>query len=195
MFDDDEESLTNAKSERSSHAMNRRNFVGALAATTGAASAGLLLGPESASAQTRAARGGVKPADVVVTGIEVHIVKVNARGNWVLVRTMTNAGVTGLGDASHGGSDADTVYGGEDTDFAQLVAAAGLDLGWVGAARAFHQWHPVSRPPIEHVDDIVRNAAIYRARWGVTPMLGWLEAFEERGLARHTGEGRWLSIG
>ena len=85
-------------------------------------------------------------------------------------------------------------YGGEDTDFAQLVAAAGLDLGWVGAARAFHQWHPVSRPPVEHVDDIVRNVAIYRARWGVTPMLGWLEAFEERGLVRRTEEGRWLSI-
>ena len=73
-------------------------------------------------------------------------------------------------------------YGGEDTDFARVALVAGLDLGWVGAARAYHQWHPVSRPPVEHVDDIVRNARIFHARWGEWPMLGWLEAFEERGL-------------
>ncbi len=84
-------------------------------------------------------------------------------------------------------------YGGEDTDFARVVVDAGLDLGWVGAARAFHQWHPVSRPPVEHVDDILRNAGIYRSRWGTTPMLGWLEAFEERGLVRRDDAGRWLA--
>ncbi|KRE92253.1 hypothetical protein ASG76_17525 [Nocardioides sp. Soil774] len=82
-------------------------------------------------------------------------------------------------------------YGGEDTDFARVVVGAGLDLGWVGAARAFHQWHPVSRPPVEHVADIVRNAEVFRGRWGATPMLGWLQAFEERGLVRREG-GRWV---
>jgi len=82
-------------------------------------------------------------------------------------------------------------YGGEDTDFARVVVGCGLDMGWVGDARAYHQWHPVSRPPVEHVDDIVRNAEIYRSRWGSTPMLGWLEAFEERGLVCRDG-GRWL---
>ncbi len=86
-------------------------------------------------------------------------------------------------------------YGGEDTDFARLVVDAGLDLGWVGGARAFHQWHPVSQPPVEHVDDILRNTAIFRDRWGATPMLGWLEAFEERGLVRRDEGGRWLAIG
>jgi GT2 family glycosyltransferase len=83
-------------------------------------------------------------------------------------------------------------YGGEDTDFGRVVADVGLDLGWVGAARAFHQWHPVSRPPVEHVTDIVRNAEVFRRRWGTTPMLGWLEAFEERGLVTRDGSGRWL---
>jgi GT2 family glycosyltransferase len=85
-------------------------------------------------------------------------------------------------------------YGGEDTDFARVVLDAGLDLGWVGAARAFHQWHPVSRPPVEHVVDIVRNAEVFRARWGTSPMLGWLEAFEERGLVRRDGD-RWRVAG
>jgi GT2 family glycosyltransferase len=84
-------------------------------------------------------------------------------------------------------------YGGEDTDFGRVVVDAGLDLGWVGAARAFHQWHPVSRPPVEHVTDIVRNAEVFRRRWGTTPMLGWLEAFEERGLVTRDRGGRWLA--
>ncbi|WP_426245061.1 glycosyltransferase family 2 protein [Nocardioides sp. LHG3406-4] len=79
-------------------------------------------------------------------------------------------------------------YGGEDTDFGHLAVSAGLGLGWVDAARAYHQWHPVSHPPVEHVVDIVRNAALFRERWGRTPMLGWLEAFEERGLVVRRGE-------
>lgn len=85
-------------------------------------------------------------------------------------------------------------YGGEDTDFAQVALAADLDLGWVGAARAYHQWHPVSRPPVEHLEDIVRNAGIYRRRWGVTPMRGWLESFEESGLVRTDAGGQWLVV-
>ncbi|KQV73518.1 hypothetical protein ASC64_18965 [Nocardioides sp. Root122] len=83
-------------------------------------------------------------------------------------------------------------YGGEDTDFARVALRAGVELGWVGAARAYHQWHPVSRPPVEHVVDIVRNAEIYRQRWGVVPMRGWLESFAERGLVRRDDDGRWL---
>lgn len=86
-------------------------------------------------------------------------------------------------------------YGGEDTDFGRVVADVGLDLGWVGSARAFHQWHPISRPPVEHVADIVRNAEVFRGRWGATPMLGWLEAFEQRGLVSRDERGRWLACG
>ena len=37
-----------------------------------------------------------------VTAIETFLVKVNHRGNWLLVRVRTDAGVTGIGDASHG---------------------------------------------------------------------------------------------
>ncbi|WP_198020207.1 glycosyltransferase family 2 protein [Nocardioides sp. J54] len=38
-------------------------------------------------------------------------------------------------------------YGGEDTDFARRAGAAGLRMAWTGDARAYHQHHPVSRPP------------------------------------------------
>ena len=81
-------------------------------------------------------------------------------------------------------------YGGEDTDFACLAERAGLRFGWAGSARAYHQHHPVSDPPVEHVADIVRNAELFHRRWGWWPMEGWLRAFEERGLVRRDG-GRW----
>lgn len=79
-------------------------------------------------------------------------------------------------------------YGGEDTDLALTAVASGVGLGWVGAARAYHQHHPVSSPPVEHVDDILRNGRLHRHRWGYWPMTGWLEAFEAQGIVRRHGE-------
>jgi hypothetical protein len=64
-------------------------------------------------------------------------------------------------------------------------------MRWVGGADAFHQYHPVSDPPIEHLDDIVRNAAIFHQRWGWWPMQGWLREFEARGLIRRDAS-RWF---
>ena len=78
-------------------------------------------------------------------------------------------------------------YGGEDTDYGQLAARAGVDLCWVGGAWAYHQHHATHDPPVQHLDDILRNAAIFRRRWGWWPMSGWLEAFAELGLARDCG--------
>jgi GT2 family glycosyltransferase len=80
-------------------------------------------------------------------------------------------------------------YGGEDTDFGLAAAKSGVELGWVGDARAYHQHHPVSSPPVEHVEDIVRNAALFHDRWGVFPMEGWLEEFEALGLVERTTTG------
>ncbi len=92
----------------------------------------------------------------------------------------------------NGGFDESYVgYGGEDTDFAFTARAAGTAIGWVGSARAFHQHHLVSAPPVEHVVDIVRNASIFHDRWGVWPMTGWLDAFEERGLVRRAAGGAY----
>ncbi|RSS50025.1 glycosyltransferase family 2 protein [Streptomyces sp. WAC07061] len=77
-----------------------------------------------------------------------------------------------------------TGYGGEDTDFARLAQAAGVDLCWLGGAPAYHQYHPVTDPPVQHLADILRNGALFRRRWGHWPMLGWLHAFARMGLAR-----------
>jgi GT2 family glycosyltransferase len=81
-------------------------------------------------------------------------------------------------------------YGGEDTDFAQCAAAACVTMRWVGGADAFHQYHPVSNPPIEHLDDILRNATVFHRRWGWWPMEGWLREFENRRLIRRDADGR-----
>ena len=73
-------------------------------------------------------------------------------------------------------------YGGEDTDLAQLWTASGRPLGWVGDARAYHQHHATEEPPVQHLDDILRNGAIFARRWGRWPMEGWLAEFERMGL-------------
>ncbi|GAA0201188.1 glycosyltransferase [Cytobacillus oceanisediminis] len=80
-------------------------------------------------------------------------------------------------------------YGGEDTDFAQRAAAAGVPIAWVGGARAAHQHHPTQDPPVQHLHDIVRNAHVFHARWGWWPMEGWLDAFVQRGLVHADDDG------
>ncbi len=78
-----------------------------------------------------------------------------------------------------------TGYGAEDTDFGQHARSVGVGLAWVGGAHAYHQHHLVSDPPVEHVDDILRNAALFKQRWGWWPMRGWLDAFAAAGLAEY----------
>lgn len=90
-----------------------------------------------------------------------------------------------------GFDEAYTGYGGEDTDFARRAEAAGTVLTWVGGADAFHQHHPVSSPPVEHLADIVRNATVFFERWGEWPMRGWLDAFENQGLVRRRSDGMY----
>jgi galactonate dehydratase len=41
-------------------------------------------------------------ARIKITGLDIFTVKVNRRGNWLLIRLRTSAGVHGIGEASHG---------------------------------------------------------------------------------------------
>ena len=86
-------------------------------------------------------------------------------------------------------------YGAEDTDFAQRAAALGVAVKWVGGADAFHQHHPVSDPPVEHLDDILRNAAVFRQKWGWWPMEGWLQGFAALGLIGRDAAGAPFRLG
>lgn len=75
-------------------------------------------------------------------------------------------------------------YGGEDTDFGHALAQAGVPSWWVGGAWAFHQHHgSPPGPPVQHLDDVLRNAAVFHRRWGTWPMRGWLDGFARLGLA------------
>lgn len=81
-------------------------------------------------------------------------------------------------------------YGGEDTDFGQCAAARQVPMRWVGGAHAFHQYHAVADPPVDHLDDILRNAEIFYRRWGWWPMEGWLSSFADKGLICRDADGR-----
>jgi N-acetylglucosaminyl-diphospho-decaprenol L-rhamnosyltransferase len=82
-------------------------------------------------------------------------------------------------------------YGGEDTDFAFAMRRSGTELAWVGGAHAYHQYHPTSSPPWQHVDDILRNGRLFAERWGEWPMQGWLQQFEGAG-AIEWRDGGWV---
>jgi hypothetical protein len=69
----------------------------------------------------------------------------------------------------------------------------GLDLGWLGDARAYHQHHPTQDPPVQHLHAILRNARLFHERWGWWPMSGWLEAFAQRGLVE-LRDGAWRPV-
>ena len=70
---------------------------------------------------------------ITVTGLEVFNVKVNARGNWMLTRLSTSAGITGIGDASHGGSDEERMR--YLKQFFELLKGRSIyDIEWLRAA-------------------------------------------------------------
>lgn len=74
-------------------------------------------------------------------------------------------------------------YGAEDTDFAFRAREADVPL-FRSDALAFHQYHASYDPPLNHFDSIVANARVFKHRWGVWPMEGWLSAFAQRGLLK-----------
>ncbi len=84
-------------------------------------------------------------------------------------------------DAAGGMDEAYIGYGGEETDFAARLERAGIGMWWVGGARAYHQHHAVHIPPLQHFAAIVRNAQLFRARWGRWCMDYWLGQFARSG--------------
>lgn len=93
-----------------------------------------------------------------------------------------------------GFDEAFTGYGAEDTDFGRRLLYRRVPVVLVAGAHAYHRWHPVSDPPVDHLDDLLRNGAHYARRWGEWPAPGWFAEFERRGLVRRDGEG-WVRAG
>ena len=80
-------------------------------------------------------------------------------------------------------------YGGEDTDFAFRVHRMGVDLMVTPDALGWHQHHEQHSPPLRHLVDICANATVFKRRWGIWPMVGWLEEFEADGLVHFSDTG------
>ncbi|GAA2085260.1 glycosyltransferase [Aeromicrobium halocynthiae] len=137
---------------------------------------------EARTARPHPARPAPDPGDVVIDHEGHHLF-------WSL---SFSVGVAAW-EATGGFDERYVGYGAEDTDFGQRAARAGLPLAWVGGATALHQYHPAQDPPVQHLDDILRNGRLFAETWGWWPMKGWLEAFEARGLVRRDGRGGWES--
>lgn len=84
-------------------------------------------------------------------------------------------------------------YGAEDTDFAFTARAQQVPFALCRAV-AYHQPHPVYRPPLQHFTDIVRNARRFYQKWNLWPMDGWLASFAHQGLIQWTQEGTALTV-
>lgn len=96
--------------------MQRREFL----AAAGLALAGCAAAPEP----DRYARA------IKVTGIEIFPLRVNSRGNWVIARVLTDAELTGLGDASHSGRNDPAIAKLEE--YAQLMQGRSIyDTEWL----------------------------------------------------------------
>lgn len=112
----------------------------------------------------------------------------NAGLFWSLVFGIRRARFENLGGFDEGY----TGYGAEDTDFGFRARRAGVPLLFMGGPGAFHQHHDVLDPPLQHVEDIVRNAQRFHDRWKVWPMEGWLRAFSDLGVVEWSEHGVWL---
>lgn len=86
-------------------------------------------------------------------------------------------------------------YGGEDTDFARTAVDRHIAIWFCGTAQAFHQYHPTTAPPVQHLEAICRNATTYYAKWGEWPMSGWLEAFADASLIDWRPDASLITLG
>ncbi len=74
-------------------------------------------------------------------------------------------------------------YGAEDTDFAFEARKHGVKLKTIPAL-SYHQHHATYKPPLNHLQTISTNAALFFSKWAVWPMEGWLSSFEQLGYLR-----------
>ena len=76
-------------------------------------------------------------------------------------------------------------YGAEDTDFSFSARKQGIPLRSIPAV-AYHQPHAGYDPPLNHLEDIVKNARVFHAKWQRWPMEGWLKKFQLLGYVSWT---------
>lgn len=115
-----------------------------------------------------------------------------AEDRWELLWTLSMAAAAGELRAIGGFDERYVGYGAEDTDFAMRARAAGLRLHWVGGAWGYHQHHESSYR--DQLDDVVRNARLFRSTWGWWPMTGWLAELAAAGRISWQPDGDALAV-
>lgn len=96
--------------------------------------------------------------------------------------------------AAGGMDEAYLGYGGEETDFAEKLAATGIRLGWCGNAMALHQHHTFHTPPLDKFADILGNALRFYRKWGTWCMEYWLDYFVAYGLIEWSPEATSIQV-
>lgn len=77
-------------------------------------------------------------------------------------------------------------YGAEDTDFSFQARKCNVPLYWIKGAKTYHQHHGTYSPPLNHFDDIIKNATIFKKNWNIWAMEEWLNQFYEYGYINWT---------
>ena len=115
--------------------------------------------------------------DVTVAAPELFRFRVNRRGDWLIVRLTASNGLTGLGDASHGGDDAETAR--------QLRRLAGLVRGCsifdVSRIRELMTTHT----PAPSAGAIVAASAIEHCLWDLIGQTLGVPSYDLFGGRRH----------
>jgi galactonate dehydratase len=141
--------------------------------------AGLAFRPSAAEVPMGA--GNVK-----VTRLEVFHVKVNRRGNWTIARLQTNAGVTGIGDASQSSNDRETVQ--FLTQFSEVLKGRSVfDVEWFRARVA-------SSIADHHATASVAASALEQCLWDIRGKVLSLPTYEMFGGALRTSIRNYANI-
>ncbi len=90
----------------------------------------LLAGLAGVAASARTAVATQRDRGPIVESLEIARIRVNHRGNWLLIRTKANNGQTGIGDASHGGDETQQVQAIQQL-FAELKGRPIYDVEWL----------------------------------------------------------------
>lgn len=72
-------------------------------------------------------------------------------------------------------------YGGEDTDLAFTCVSSKMPF-FLSEAIVYHQQHPFYKPPVNHIDSIVKNCNTFYRKWNHWCMSGYLKEFADLNL-------------
>ncbi|MBT0587079.1 glycosyltransferase family 2 protein [Alteromonas oceanisediminis] len=131
--------------------------------------------PSSGNYKALADKAVIHPKrDVLVTDVPS-----NFKSFWSLIFAISRDDFMSVG----GFDESFTGYGAEDTDFAMKCEKREMELIYV-EDYVLHQYHDKFTPPINHAQDICKNANVFAKKWGFLPMYTWLTTLSDMGFVK-----------